>query len=69
MYNDDANLSCYNSDVNVIQTNLEYDMPKIQRYCVNNKMVINTSNLCLFVPCKKCAHLTQTTLDLDGHMT
>ena len=26
MYADDANLSCYNSDVNVIQTNLEYDM-------------------------------------------
>ena len=38
MYADDANLSCYNSDVNVIQTNLEYDMHKIQHWCVNNKI-------------------------------
>ena len=66
MYADDANLSCYNSDVNVIQTNLEYDMHKIQCWCVNNKMVINTSKSKSMLVCsvQKRAHLTKTTLDV-----
>ena len=63
---DDANLSCYNSDVNVIQTNLEYDMHQIQRWRVNNKMVINTSKSKSMLVCsiQKRAHLPKTTLDV-----
>ena len=66
MYADDANLSCYNSDVNVIQTNLEYYMHQIQRWCVNNKMAINTSKSksMLVYSIQKPAHLTKTMLDV-----
>ena len=69
MYADDANLSCYNSDVNVIQTNLEYDMHQIQSWCVNNKMVINTSKSKSMLVCsvQKHAHLTKTTLDVTAY--
>ena len=62
IYADDTSISCYDTNVNSLNTKLNQDLNNIEKWCQKNRIVINTSKSKSMLI---CSHQKRSALETD----